>query len=84
MLYFWQGHEEYCYQYNCHFYAGQQLAFPVPYVMPWFNSAVRDHMLNSPYALVKVVQVKTMFPSHRSISLINSYGKDQTDLVQTP
>lgn len=41
LLYFWQGHEEYCYQYNCHFYAGQSATFPTSYVMPWFNARQR-------------------------------------------
>lgn len=38
LVYFWQGHEDFIYQYNCHFYAGVSAIFPKRQMMPWLRS----------------------------------------------
>ena len=35
VCYFWQGHEAYTYQYNCHHYAGQVESVSFDQFMPW-------------------------------------------------
>jgi hypothetical protein len=79
VLYFWQGHEDYIYQYNCHFYAGQQAAYPKHQTMPWFSPKTRKLVTQMDLVLCKVVSVQTLFPSQRSLRLITLFGTEASD-----
>lgn len=61
-----------------------QANLPMPYLMPWFNPAIREQVLGKPFLLVRVLSVHTLFPAHRSLTLIHNYGRDLTRVQQTP
>ena len=70
-MYFYQGHEDYIYQYNLHFYAGHANVYPTRQTMPFHHDKCRKQIQQQAFALCRVIDVKTLFPSKRQLELID-------------
>jgi len=81
VYYFFQGHEEYLCQYSCHFYSGEHERFRKSVHMPWLKD---KSLKKKDLVLCRVTDIKTIFPTYKSIDLMDLYGSNSTDCVQKP
>ena len=81
VFYFFQGHEYYMSQYSLHFFCGQLEKFPRGRFMPWFKHA---KIKKREFVRCRVEAVEVLFPSQRSLNLIDMYGSNTTQVTQVP
>jgi hypothetical protein len=51
--------------------------------MPYLDPALNSDIRSKPLVLCRVVTIETLFPGERSIGLMNQYGKDCSDVLQS-
>jgi hypothetical protein len=83
VYYFFQGHEEYMSQYACYFFSGLSEIYRKREFMPWFQKLKVDFRKER-FVLCEVLDVDALFPSKRSIKLMDQYGSDSTSVNQVP
>ena len=78
VFYFFQGHEYYMSQYQCHFFCGQLERFPRQRFMPWTK---HPKIKKREFVRCRVEAVEVLFPSQRSLNLIEMYGNTSTQVT---